>query len=70
MLPARSSGCRQLEIRFGILQIGLRLPQLLVKFRGFNRREKLAFSYVRADVYIPVLHVAARPRIDGSVIEG
>src|ERR1700688_212495 len=70
MLPARSRDFRQLEIRLGILQIGPRLLQLLVKFRGFNRGQKLAFSYARADVYVPVLNVAARPGVDGSVIEG
>ena len=53
MLPARGRGCRQLEIRLGILQIGPGLLQLLVKLRGFNRGQKLAFSYACADVYVP-----------------
>jgi hypothetical protein len=70
MLPARSRGCCQLEIRFGILQIGPCLLQLLVKFRSFNRGQKLAFFYACPDVYVPVLNVAARTRVDGSVIEG
>jgi hypothetical protein len=69
MLPARSRDFRQLQIRLGILQIGPRLLQLLVKFWRFNGGQKLAFSYTCADVHVPVLNVAARPRVDGSVIE-
>src|ERR1700722_827788 len=70
MLPARSRGIRQLEIRLGILQIGPCLPQLLVEFRGFNRGQELASFYASSDVYVPVLNVAARPRVDGGVTEG
>ncbi len=58
---------RESQVRFGGLQIGLRLLKLLVGFGSFDLGEQVAFVDVRADIGIPLLQIAVGARIDRRV---
>ena len=67
--PAGGDVCECL-VRLRGDEIGARLSELLIELGCVDQRQNLAFLHMRADVFIPFLHVPARAREDGSGVEG
>ena len=69
-LPALRGGAGHVHVRPRVLELGARLPELLVELRRLDLGQELALRDPRADVGVPLLEVAAGARVDRRVGEG
>src|ERR1700683_3969219 len=68
ILPARRGNVRDLQVRLGILQVGLGLPKLLIEFRRLDFGKKLALLDTRTYIHIPVFYITISPGIASPVL--